>query len=136
MIICTYYHLFSYSFHFFLFEVGRLKKQDYFEQSKLPSHPLINICFLSVYPLHFWHWLGLLLPTTGLDSLFPPRHPFPAPTIFSFAQWQLCHINKLLVILCVLMCSVWFDSLPPLGPQPSRFLCPWDFPSRNTGVGC
>ena len=22
------------------------------------------------------------------------------------------------------------------GPQPSRLLCPWDSPSKNTGVGC
>ena len=22
------------------------------------------------------------------------------------------------------------------GMQPARFLCPWDFPGKNTGVGC
>ena len=22
------------------------------------------------------------------------------------------------------------------GLQPSKFLCPWDFPGKNTGVGC
>ena len=27
-------------------------------------------------------------------------------------------------------------SLQPHGPQPSRLLCPWDFPGKNTGVGC
>ena len=26
-------------------------------------------------------------------------------------------------------------SLRPHGLQPSRLLCPWDFPGRNTGVG-
>ena len=28
---------------------------------------------------------------------------------------------------------------PTLGPQrlqPPRLLCPWDFPGKNTGVGC
>ena len=32
------------------------------------------------------------------------------------------------------------ESCPTLlrshGLQPSRFLCPWDFPGKNTGVGC
>ena len=26
--------------------------------------------------------------------------------------------------------------LQPHGLQPARLLCPWDFPSQNTGVGC
>ena len=29
-----------------------------------------------------------------------------------------------------------FDSLQLHGLQPVRLLCPWDFPGRNTGVGC
>ena len=28
------------------------------------------------------------------------------------------------------------DSLQPLGLQPTRLLFPWDFPGKNTGVGC
>ena len=27
-------------------------------------------------------------------------------------------------------------SLGPHGPQPARLLCPWNFPGKNTGVGC
>ena len=33
-------------------------------------------------------------------------------------------------------CSVVYDSLRPHGLQPTRLLCPWDFPGKNTGVGC
>ena len=33
-------------------------------------------------------------------------------------------------------CSVMSDSLQPHGLQPTRLLCPWDFPGKNTGVGC
>ena len=33
-------------------------------------------------------------------------------------------------------CSVVSDSLQPHGLQPSRLLCPWDSPGKNTGVGC
>ena len=32
--------------------------------------------------------------------------------------------------------SVVPDSLWPHGLQPTRLLCPWNSPSRNTGVGC
>ena len=36
----------------------------------------------------------------------------------------------------VLSCSVMSDSLQHHGLQPSRLLCPWDSPDKNTGVGC
>ena len=32
--------------------------------------------------------------------------------------------------------SVMSDSLWPHGLQPTRFLHPWDFPGKSTGVGC
>ena len=33
-------------------------------------------------------------------------------------------------------CSVMPDSLQPHGLLPTRLLCPWDSPDKNTGVGC
>ena len=38
--------------------------------------------------------------------------------------------------MCVLSHSVVFDSLKPCGLQATRLLWPWDFPGKNTGVGC
>ena len=32
--------------------------------------------------------------------------------------------------------SVVSDSLPPHGLQPTTLFCPWDFPGKNSGVGC
>ena len=32
--------------------------------------------------------------------------------------------------------SVMYDSLHPFRIQPTRLLCPWDSPGKNTGVGC
>ena len=32
--------------------------------------------------------------------------------------------------------SVLSDSSRPHGLQPTRLLCPWDFPGTSTGVGC
>jgi len=37
---------------------------------------------------------------------------------------------------CMHVCSVVSDSLQPHGLQPTRLLCPWNFPGKNTGVGC
>ena len=37
--------------------------------------------------------------------------------------------------VCV-SCSVVSDSLQPYGLQPTRLLCPWNSPGKNTGVGC
>ena len=28
------------------------------------------------------------------------------------------------------------NSLCPQGLKPTQLLCPWDFPGKNTGVGC
>ena len=33
-------------------------------------------------------------------------------------------------------CSVVSDSFQPYELQPTRFLCPWDSPGKNTGVAC
>ena len=40
-----------------------------------------------------------------------------------------------LLLLLLLSCSVVSDSLGLFGLKPSRLLCPWDFPGKNTGVG-
>ena len=41
-----------------------------------------------------------------------------------------------LLIICMLTCSAASDSLRLHGMQPTRLLCPWNFPGRNTGVRC
>ena len=33
-------------------------------------------------------------------------------------------------------CSLMSDFLQPHGLQPTRLLCLWDFPGKNTGVAC
>ena len=41
-------------------------------------------------------------------------------------------------MLCVLICSVMFDSLQPHGPSPTRLLCPWWFSRQEywSGLPC
>ena len=36
----------------------------------------------------------------------------------------------------VLVAQQYLTLLRPLGLQPTRLLCPWDFPGKNTRVGC
>ena len=44
-------------------------------------------------------------------------------------------LRSKLTLLCSL-CSVASNSLRLHGLQPTRLLCPWDFPGKNTEVGC
>ena len=37
---------------------------------------------------------------------------------------------------CCCVASVVSDSQRPRGLQPTRLLCPWNFPGKSTGVGC
>ena len=53
------------------------------------------------------------------------------------SQFRRDSPRRLSFLQIVFSCSVVSDSLRPhalLGP--SRLLCPWDFPGKNTGVGC
>ena len=38
--------------------------------------------------------------------------------------------------LLVFIAKSCLTLLQPHGLQPARLLCPWDFPGKNTGVGC
>ena len=53
------------------------------------------------------HWSGL---------------PFPSP-MHESEKWKGSH-------------SVVSDSSWPRGLQPTRLLCPWEFPGKSTGMGC
>ena len=47
-------------------------------------------------------------------------------------RWILCHWTT---CHAMLSCSVVSDSLQSYGLQPTGFLCPWDSPGKNAGVG-
>ena len=49
-----------------------------------------------------------------------------------FAIWMLLCIST---SYCFITQSR-LNSLWPYGLKPARFLCPWDFPGKNIGVGC
>ena len=46
-------------------------------------------------------------------------------------------IYSLIHIVCVCVCSVTQSYLTFCDPmEPTRLLCPWDFPGKNTGASC
>ena len=58
----------------------------------------------------------------------------------AFGLWQhnssLCLLPTLVFPLCAVLCSVVSDPLRACGLWPTRLLCPWNFPVKNTEVGC
>ena len=47
----------------------------------------------------------------------------------------MAHWDVVCVCVSVCVCSVVSNSLPLYGLQPTRVLCPWDFPGKKTVVG-
>ena len=109
----------------------------------LPVCPLLSISLPLPWFLSWWFLTDISAdaPYWFLSSnlTFPPVQfvQFPEPFFkkFSLLLWLAYFKNKK-VQLVVLLCSIVSNSLQPHGLWPARLLCPWDFPSKNTGVGC
>ena len=58
-------------------------------------------------------------------------------TVLSSAQYSTCPCgrHRINTESESFSCSVMSNSSRPLGWQPTRLLCPWNFPGKNTGVG-
>ena len=46
------------------------------------------------------------------------------------------YFSEFCVCCCMHACSVMSDSLQPHGVGPTKLLCSWNSPGKNTGVGC
>ena len=58
------------------------------------------------------------------------------PSIINYWEMQIKNTIRYHLTLFSVSCSVMPDSLWPLGLQPTRLISPWDFPGKDTGVGC
>ena len=64
------------------------------------------------------------------------------PTMLCFTHvkcYNICSPHSMPKLVCCCCCqviSVVSDSVRPHRRQPTRLLCPWDSPGKNTGVGC
>ena len=69
--------------------------------------------------------------------------------LYEYCQWKKIELlslqvesrmftleQSLEIAFHVHACSVVSDSLGPHGLQPTRLLCPWDFPGKATGTDC
>ena len=84
-----------------------------------------------IQQLHSWVyiWTKLYFKKTHAP-LFTIAKTWKQPKCPSADEW----IRKILSIY--LYCYFSRVCLRPYGPWPSRLLCPWDSPGKNTGVGC
>ena len=66
----------------------------------------------------------------------PPGSPVPGILQVRILEWVAISFSKARNEKWKWSGPVVSDSSWPHGLQPTRLLCPWDFPGKSTGVGC
>ena len=92
-----------------------------------------------VYFIVVFTWISLVM--TDVEACcgwahhcwWAGRWGWPPPGYVTW--WCMPVVDPLVGVVIMCMCSVVSDSLWPHGLYPTRLLCPWDFPGKNTGVG-
>ena len=79
----------------------------------------VTLSRVNVFPFATSHKQCLLLPFAAKNL----GMEYETLVTFNLEKWKQS-------------CSVVSDSLPPHGLYPTRLLCPWDSPGKNTRVGC
>ena len=100
-----------------------------------------------IFQQEYWSRLPFPSPedlsNPGIEPGYPTLQADFLPTELS-GKPSLCrhsilsNTKQIRVGVCthVHICSVMSDSFQPQGLYPARLLCPWNFPSKNTGAGC
>ena len=76
------------------------------------------------------------------SQIIPPSlsHKVQKTVLYTCVSFAVSHTglskNTNTVYCCCCVTSVVSDSLRPHRLQPTRLLCPWDSPGKNTGAGC
>ena len=63
------------------------------------------------------------------------REESPVSSVLNAGIWRMEVPFTVSKLMCISR-SVLPDSLWPRGLQPTRLLCPWDFPDKDSGVHC
>ena len=85
--------------------------------------------------LHPWDFPG---KSTGVGCHCLLHHGIPLVGIHRY-YWNIIpnfSMFKPLCFIVVFRCSVMTNSLWHYELHPTRLLCPWNYPGKNTGVGC
>ena len=85
---------------------------------------------------HDWIELNLLrwIPWCQISEASEHLSFLPIPLTVPYSCYDFPFNFLLLLLLYV--CSVISDSLRPHELWPTKLLCPWNSPGRNTGLGC
>ena len=95
-----------------------------------PRKPWDHLPQNHYYHQHYYYPLSL-------DSWHPNIHPDTKwAQNTRLPSLVFCVHAKSLCCCCCYIASVVSNSVRPHRRQPTRLLCPWDFPGKNTGVGC
>ena len=86
---------------------------------------------LSMQGAQVWSLVRELDPTCCSNSSNPTSKRLRVLPLRVGAFKQM---NKYFLVVVLWLNRVGL--LKPHGLQPTRLLCPWDFPGKNTGVGC
>ena len=87
-------------------------------------------------------WLRTCFPPTSIYGGLFKTHETEFRTfeviLQNYSLWRIVlHIEgQPLNFMYMLSHSIMSNSLWPHGLEPTRLLSPWDFPGKNTGVGC
>ena len=94
-----------------------------------PASVGFSLAFLSLAFLSFSRYFNSPPAESALDWVGNPNPKFLLCHLLAEWPWTY-HETK------SVSRSVTFDSSRPHGLWPARFLCPWNSPGKNTGVGC
>ena len=100
----------------------------HFFKRSLAFEAILWNCGEGIQTCKFSKWKSALASSwlNGIGYFEVTRSHFETDTASCLLHWWMC------------VCSVVSDSVWPHRLQPARplFLCPWDFSSQNTGMGC
>ena len=118
------------------------------------SHNMKQIIILKRTSLEGYEWLQWveksleIIPVAAAKSLqscptlcdpmdgSPPGSPIPGILQARTLEWVAISFSNAWKWKVKVKSSVVSDTSQPHGLQPTKFLRPWDFPDKNTGVGC
>ena len=87
----------------------------------------------------FSHWTPGRIPSRIQTQPWRKEAEDPKCTVTVSVTWSSTGLNRNYVCFCLATKSR-LTLVQPLEKrallQPTRLLCPWDFPGKNTGVGC
>ena len=121
-------------------QTSQALKNDKLQHNQSSSNPvaatIVSLVFVAVVQSLSRVWLFVTLWTAARQASLSITNSQSLPKLRSIESVMPSNHLILCRPLLLLPCLSCVSLLRPFGLQPSRLLCPWDFSSRKTGVGC